>query len=113
MKLTDEELKETNMLRDGWNFHGDIAISLEHIASHYYGDIGRPVTKIYDADAIEQGNFVEVMIILLREQTGRNNEYKEIEEFVRNCAPYLGVNGNTIPKETAQELFDRFNELYS
>ena len=101
------------MLRDGWNFHGDIAIRLENIASQYYGDIGRPVTKIYDADAIEQGYFVEVMIMLLRDQTGRNNEHEDVDEFVRSCAQYLGVSGNNIPNEIAQELFDRFEELHS
>ena len=100
------------MLRNGWNFHGDIAINLERIARDYYGDIDRPVAKIYDADAIEHGNFVEVMVMLLREKTGKYNDNEEIERFVRECAPYLGVSGISIPKETAQQLFDRFKLLY-
>ena len=100
------------MLREGWNFHGDIAISFESIASRHYGDVGRPTKKIYDADAIEGGCFVEVMMMLLRNRSGMNNEDDGIESFEQECAPYLGKRGNTIPKETAQQLFDRFQELY-
>ena len=100
------------MPREGWNFHGDIAIALEDIASRHYGDIMRPVNKIYDADSIEQGSFVEVMLLLLREKVGLYNELDDVNEFERDCAPYFNANGNTIPKETAQELFDRFKALY-
>lgn len=100
------------MLRENWNFHNDIAISLESIARHYYGDIDRPLTKIYDADAIESGNFVEVMIILLREVTHMINDNSVIDDFVRSCAPYLGMRGSEIPKETAQELYDRFKAIF-
>ena len=100
------------MLRKGWNFHGDIAIALEDIASRHYGDIMRPVNKIYDADSIEQGSFVEVMLLLLRDEIGLDDGIDELDEFERDCAPYLNANGNTIPKEKAQELFDRFKALY-
>lgn len=100
------------MLREGWNFHGDIAIPLEGIASSHYGRIGRPMGTIYDADAIEVSTFVEVMIILLRERTDMSDENDDIDEFVRDCSPYLGMSGNLIPKETAQRLFDRFENLY-
>ena len=101
------------MLREGWNFHGDIAIVLEGIASRHYGDIMRPMGKIYDADAIEQGSFVEVMIMLLRDEIGLDDGIDELDEFERDCAPCFGANGNTIHKETAQELFDRFKALYT
>lgn len=100
------------MLRENWNFHNDIAIPLESIARHYYGDTDRPYTKIYDADAIESGNFVEVMIILLREVTHMVNDNAEIDEFVKSCTPYLGMRGSEIPKETAQELYNRFKSIY-
>lgn len=100
------------MLREGWNFHGDIAIGLESIASRHYGDVGRPMKKIYDADAIEGGSFVEVMMMLLRNRSGMNNEDDEIERFAQVCAPYFGKCGNVIPKEIAQQLFDKFQELY-
>lgn len=100
------------MLREGWNFHGDIATQLESIAVHHFGDIGRPITKIYDADAIEVGNFIEVMILLLREKTNMENDHDKIDSFIRTCAPYLGMSGHSIPKETAQDLFDKFKVLY-
>lgn len=100
------------MLRDGWNFHGDIAIPLEHNANSFYGGTFRPMNKIYDADAIETGNFVEVMILLLRESTHFSNEYDAIDEFVRECAPYLGKSGNSIDREIAAGLYAKFLELY-
>lgn len=100
------------MLREGWNFHGDIAIALEDIASRHYGDIMTPMGKIYDAASIEHGSFVEVMIMLLRDEMGLDDGIDELDEFERDCAPYFNANGNTIPKETAQELFDRFKALY-
>lgn len=100
------------MIRQGWNFHGDIAIQLEGDARHFFGDIDRPVTKIYDADSIEICNFVEVMIILLREKTRFNNEHEEIDAFVKDCAPYLGISGNSIDPEIADGLYQSFKKLF-
>lgn len=99
------------MVRDGWNFHGDIAIPLESIARECFGDIGRPVTKIYDADCIEQYSFIEVMIHVLRYKTMFNNEHDNIEKFITKCAKYFGESGNVIDKETADSLFEEFQSL--
>ena len=85
---------------------------MESKARHYYGDLDRPLTKIYDTNAIEHGNFVEVMILLLREVTHMINDNEEIDEFVRSCDPYLGKPGVEIEPETAQQLLDRFMEIY-
>ncbi len=100
------------MLRKGWNFHNDIAIRLEGDAQEYFRDSGRPVTKIYDADGIENGRFVEVMILLLREKAQFENSIEEIEEFVESCAPYFGKSGNQIDPEKAESLYKRFTELF-
>lgn len=100
------------MLREGWNFHGDIAIELEGMAARYFNDPVRPMTKIYDADDIESGCFVEVMIILLRESTNMENNRDDIDQFVKDCRSYLGKRGTYIPKETAQNLFDSFKAIY-
>lgn len=100
------------MLREHWNFHGDVAIELESVAQEFYGDIGRPYSKIYDAAAIESGSFVEVMLQLLREKTQRENNYPNIDAFAEECAPYLGKNGNDIPKEKAAELLAKFKDLF-
>lgn len=99
------------MLRNGWNFHNDIAIRLEGIATEQFGGIGRPVQKIYDADCIEQFSFVEVMIHVLRNMTAFDNENEAIEDFIRKSAKYFGKSGNMIDGETAQELFEEFLSL--
>lgn len=100
------------MLREGWNFHGDIAIALEGIASDYFGETGRPFTKIYDADAIEQGAFVEVMSHLLRLKTGYSNDCPEIDDFVSRSKTFLSKTGSQIPPEVSQALFDEFVTLF-
>ena len=100
------------MLRENWSFHNDIAIPLEHKAIKYFRDPDSPRLKIYGADFIEGGNYVEVMIILLRNNSKMNGGLKVIDEFVKGCAPYLGVRGSDIPAQVTQELFDWFNRLY-
>ena len=70
------------MLREGWNFHNDIAVPLEHNACAIYGESGRPVDKIYDADAIEAGNFAEVMLLLLRAKSDYSSDRTDIDAFV-------------------------------
>ena len=100
------------MLREEWNFHGDIAVPLENIAKPPFGQIDRPETKIYDADVIETKSFIEVMIILLREKTDMENDCNDVDKFIKDCAVYLETNGNSMPKEIAQNLFDSFRKLY-
>lgn len=100
------------MLRDGWNFHGDIAICLEGDARSFFGDIQRPFDKIYDADVIEQGAFAEVMMLLLRAKTNYSNERPEIDEFISKCGAYVGQSGYTIAPEVAQGLYDEFVTLF-
>lgn len=102
---------EEIILREGWNFHGDIAIRLEMEARHIFGDMDRPYTKIYDADAIEMGYFAEVMVDLLREKSGRDNNRTDIDQFIKDLKPYIGKNGYEIPHKIAQGLLNRFFEL--
>ena len=40
------------------------------------------------------------------------NNREDIDQFVKDCRPYLGERGAYIPKETAQNLFDRFKAIY-
>ena len=70
------------MLRDGWNFHGDIAISLETIACSYFGIVYKQNETILYASCIESYSFAEVMIELLRSKTNYSSEYPEIDSFV-------------------------------
>ena len=99
-------------LRPLWNFHNDIALRLEQKARRAYGDIDRPYDKMYDADGIESfGYFAEVMIDLLRQRTRHKGGCDDIDDFIKDLAPYIGKNGYEIQKETAQGLFNRFLEL--
>jgi hypothetical protein len=98
-------------LRDGWNFHNDIAIDLEFIARHTFGDRDRPYTKIYDADAIEGGMFAEVMMDVLRERTGRENNRDDVDEFIKICSRFIGKGSCEMDHRVAQALLDKFREL--
>lgn len=99
------------MLRDGWNFHGDIAIELESIANSILGGIGRPVNKIYDADCIETYSFAECMIILARKYSNFSCECDDVDKFVMKAREYIGVSGNSMEKQLANELFDEFKAI--
>lgn len=98
-------------LRDGWNFHNDIAIRLEMKARSVFGDKDRPYTKIYDADSIECGKFSEVLIDVLREKTGRESGREDIDEFIKVCSGFIGKSGYEIDSRIAQGLLNRFLEL--
>lgn len=62
----------------------------------YFGDTGRPVSKIYDADVIEQISFAECMIILVRAKTGYSNDMENADSFVKKAGKYIGMSGNSI-----------------
>lgn len=109
VSLAEIEIPET--LRDGWNFHNDIALRLEMKARSVFGDRDRPYTKIYDADSIECGKFAEVMIDVLREKTGRENNREDIDSFIKACSGYIGTSGHQIDRKVAQGLLNRFLEL--
>lgn len=97
-------------IREGWNFHNDIAISLESHARRIMKYTDRPYETIFDADAIESESFFEVMIILL----WHKNEYisnDKISNFIKKGKEYIGVSGHKIPNETANKLFEEFKEL--
>lgn len=100
------------MLREGWNFHDDIAVKLEAMAARDLKSINRNVKRVYDAEVIEQGRFIEVMLVLLMERVLKVSIHEEIDQFARDCRPYAGLNVNVIPKEEVQRLFNTFLKLY-
>ena len=100
------------MLREGWNFHNDVAIPLEGVAVRHFKRNGRPVDTIFDADAIESGTFAEDMILLLRMRYDYRNDMPEIDEFIVDCSRFIGVRGSQIDKGVADNLFQRFENLY-
>ncbi len=119
IQILDEFEDKTNIegvdvpetLRDGWNFHNDIALRLEMKARSVFGDKDRPYTKIYDADSIECGKFSEVLIDVLREKTGRESGREDIDKFIKVCSRFIGKSGYEIDSRIAQGLLNRFLEL--
>lgn len=107
-RISIEGVEVPENLRNGWNFHNDIAIRLEMKARSVFGDKDRPYNKIYDADAIEQGKFAEVMIDVLREKTGRENTHENIDGFIKVCSGFIGVSGYEMDPRVAQGLFNQF-----
>lgn len=91
-----------------WNFHSSIALPIESIARQHYNCADRPRTKIYDADFIESGHFVEVMSIILREKTDYEISRSDVDEFMDKCAPYFAKSASEIPQDIAQNLLDEF-----
>jgi hypothetical protein len=100
------------MLRDGWNFHGDIAIPLENIARGYFSI--EPLDQkllhyFFSADTIECGAFVEVMLYLLRSKLGLD---ADLSEFVSKSKAFLGCTAREIPHKISQSLFTDFEKLF-
>ncbi|MBR3016545.1 MAG: hypothetical protein IKH57_05625 [Clostridia bacterium] len=96
-----------------WNFHSSIALPLESIArTHFHSESERPRTKIYDADFIECGHFVEVMSIILREKTSFENSRTDVDEFIEQSAQYYAKNASQIPQDDANRLFEEFKTLF-
>lgn len=94
------------MLRNGWNFHSDIALVLERIAESYSAPI-----PSFCADAIESSTFAETMIFLLDQKGSPLLCEEEINAFKEKAYPYLDKSGHQIDPETAQELLNEFRML--
>ena len=96
-------------IREGWNFHNDIALDLETIAKRNM-KLNNIEETIFYADNIESGTFAEVMLLLLREKTAyKTND--GIKEFSIELKDILGMKGNDINSEVAEELYERFKTL--
>lgn len=100
------------MLRENWNFRGDIALPMEMTARRFFDLNGKRGETIFDADAIETGHFIECMSILLRTKSNYMWDNDDMEDFIAECKPFFGVSGHDIPDETAQNLYDRFREIF-
>lgn len=115
--VPSEESKQSfkgDFMRENWNFHVDIAMELEDIAKDYYKwNQGRPIRKIYDADAIQNDSFILLMLILLVNVTEQTNDIEEINEFKQNALKYISLNPNEIDVFEVEELFNRFKQLYN
>ena len=97
-------------MNEGWNFHGHIALELETKAKKFFNNTDC-INKIYSADSIESGCFVEVMIFLLREKSQMDSNEK-IDDFIVKSKPYLQLSGREIEPKKAQELYNDFLFLF-
>ncbi len=80
------------------NFHGHIAWPLETMAK-------RLLTKEdFSADAIETGNFVAVMALILTKM----EKPEETATLLHECGAYLGKPACKIPMDEAMEIYRKF-----
>ncbi len=89
-------------MKEHWNFHGYIAVPLEHYRREYLGG------EEQDADCISQGKFAGTMITILKTICGNTTN---VQDFCSRCRKYIGKWASEIPEEDAKELFDEFKEL--
>ncbi len=82
-----------------FNFHSEIALPLELMAME---ESIKLEDKEVNADDIETGAFVEVMLLILSKAQKSNNS------FSIKCYPYKGKTANEIGDEIAKKLFDEF-----
>jgi hypothetical protein len=95
------KIKEKTTLDPAANFHGYIALPLSEDVKHYLAK------ESFSADAIETGNFVAIMALILQCSVEPQNAYQFIEE----CSQYLGKTASQIPLEDAYGLYKRFKKL--
>ena len=98
-------------MREGWNFHNDISLKLENDARRLFKMESVPREKVFNADGIDTGHFVETMIILLRRTTDYNNYNEEIDNFINKSSKYIGNRANSIPEQEAEDLYATFKSI--
>jgi hypothetical protein len=99
-------------VREGWNAHNDIGLTLEMTARSilYPGKPYGADNTIFSADNIESGGFVEAMVCLLRHKYGYECNEK-IDAFIKKASGAFGKSVHEMKPEFAQNLLDDFNEL--
>jgi len=100
------------MVRDGWNVHNDIGLSLEMIARSVFspGVVYGADNTIYSADSIESGTFVECIICLLRNKYGYTYN-DEIDAYIAKLTPVFGKSLHEFEPALLQSLLDEFKNL--
>ncbi len=88
---------------ENWNFHGYVALQLENYVKKYVGETYRTAYEI------ENGEFVDVMITVLKVRYGFDNS--DLDEFKSMCNEYYDLPASQIPDEVAKELFEEFERL--
>jgi len=83
------------------NFHGHIACPLEVMAKRLLNK------DDFSADAIETGNFVAVMALILTKM----GKPEETAALLRECGAYLGQPASKIPLDAATVMYEKFKML--
>ncbi len=83
------------------NFHGHIAWPLETMAKRLLAK------DDFSADAIEAGNFVAVMALVLTKM----GKPEETAALLYECGAYLGQPASKIPMDAAMEMYEKFKRL--
>ena len=100
------------MLRDGWNFHNDVAMVIENKSrscfGFTYGDY-----NMFSADEVECGTFAGCMMLMLRKKSKYCKSNDEIEAFIEKYKSYIGKSGHEIAAETAQLMIEEFVKIYN
>ena len=89
-------------MKDGWNFHGWIAVPLERYGHKYIGD------SFFSADEIATGAFVEAMLQILSAAYGNLDK---VCTFVEQCNLYQSQHDMSDSNECAMTLFREFENL--
>lgn len=104
-------------LRDGWNFHNDIAMSLEFTGCHVFGikGIREKYNTCFSADKIEGfGYFFPAMqSILLHLVKYKIND--DIDGFIELCNKYPNANKQHYTEEEktiCNHIYMKFDKLY-
>lgn len=90
-----------------WSFHVNIAVPIE-TKIDWRGELPEKVFSI-KADAIECGEFVELILFLLVKKYGFN---KDVLEMIDDGKDYIGLPASQIPADVARAFYNRFEELY-
>lgn len=89
-----------------------LALELETTARKIMHFSDRPVEIIYDSDSIECGNFIEVMVILLKVKNNFTPDEK-IERFAKKYNSYVGKSMNDIGIALADVIYNDFRRLFA
>ena len=87
-----------------------LALELETTARKIMNFSDRPVEMIYDSNSIEYGNFIEVMVILLKVKNNFTPDEK-IERFAKKYNSYAGKSMNDIGIGIADAIYKDFKRL--
>ena len=92
------------------NFHGNVAVWLEHEARLLMNYSDRPIDTIFDADNIECESFSLVLMVLALKKQGYILD-PQIKSFLKECAKHFFESGRSISEEDVLHLTNQYKSL--